>query len=105
MKTPTLSPEIENINQILTRWLFRMRESGELKSFVENKGGGFWVFECQDAVDLLAKVEQRARDEATKEAYLRMASRIDSHGFIGWMTGKYKLESLTPPTTNERKAE
>lgn len=29
-----------------------------------------------------------------KESYLRMASRINSHGFIGLMTGKYELKEI-----------
>jgi hypothetical protein len=32
--------------------------------------------------------------EIVREAYSRMASKINSHGFIGLMTGKYELKEV-----------
>ena len=79
---------------MLSEWMFRMRDLGELKDFI-NKEAGFYSFECKELEEYIDDLLSQSRQEAVDEEREKITRW--SRGDIYFVDGKprFNRQSLS----------
>lgn len=85
----------DKIKVALTEWMFRLSKLGQLKDFENrDKIGGFWVFECQEIIDIVRTLLEEEKAESFKNGFKKGQTKGALDKEWGQTTAEEKLEEV-----------